>query len=50
VWLAVRVWLVACKLFAVYGPALLEHALIGAGFDEGALIGNITGESKLLKL
>jgi len=27
----------------VYGPALLSHALIGAGFDDGALIGDITG-------
>ena len=31
-------------LFIVYGAALLDHALIGAGFDEGALIGNIDGQ------
>lgn len=27
----------------VYGPALLSHALIGAGFNEGTLIGDIAG-------
>ena len=31
-------------LFIVYGAALLDHALIGAGFDEGASIGNIDGQ------
>ena len=30
--------------FIVYGAALLDHALIGAGFDEGAPIGNIHGQ------
>ena len=32
-------------LFLVYGAALLDHALIGAGFDDGALIGNIDGKN-----
>jgi len=27
----------------VYGPALFSHVLVGAGFDEGALIGDISG-------
>ena len=31
-------------LLLVYGAALLDHALIGAGFDDGALIGNLDGE------
>ena len=31
-------------LCIVYGPALLDHVLIGAGFDEGALIGNVDGK------
>ena len=31
-------------LYTVYGAALLDHALIGAGFEEGALIGDITGK------
>ena len=31
-------------LFLVYGSALLDHALIGAGFDDGALIGNLVGK------
>ena len=33
-----------CILYTVYGAALLDHVLLGAGFDEGALIGDITGK------
>lgn len=43
-----RARLIPCKPFTVYGAALLDHALIGAGFDEGALIGEITGELILI--
>ena len=31
-------------LYTVYGAALLDHVLLGAGFDEGALIGDTTGK------
>ena len=30
--------------YTVYGAALLDHALTGAGFDEGALLGDTAGE------
>lgn len=38
------VGLIAVHLYTVYGAALLDHVLLGAGFDEGALIGDITGK------
>lgn len=41
--LPLGVWLVTMYII-VYGAALLDHALLGAGFDERALIGDINGK------